>query len=546
MQVSSKKGNVKMRRPQPVTELLRDIFGSDCTSQLAPEPNMAGQFQVFSGDAAKLHMGQQRHGRLVFVVVLDPLSKRRTRRSAIDEAHALVARLRRSDPEPLVFLVSPDPDLVIRDEFSFEQGHVFTIDENLISEAGRVTRFSALNLSIRQQLPTSQMSSLVVSPYVGQHPVVGSSFFGRRKELRRITDSTTSIAVVGARMVGKTSLLQEAARRLEEQGNDVISLDAQHISSTSDLVKLLVGALDPRERAHAIRRSKVFDEKMLRSALMTRLSRASGALTLIIDEMGNVLKSAPALDWGHFGVLRGLVSEHRIRIVFSCFEELFLKQQQDFQGPFVNMAEPMRLLMLSKSDVGSFITTPLSLLGQPEDTDEIVRLVWSNTGGHPLFLQQLGLYMFQEIATNDTAKPLDVARRAFSEDLHIVFRESIDSLFNRSTPPIARLVFLEAVNSAPSAEEVVGRSFGCEDIDRILKQQGIHCEMTGLNKILDTLEMFGLLVRTHADSQKYMVVSPLIHKYISSTDRASWVTKKLREETIESAEDWDITDIMEV
>jgi len=72
--------------------------------------------------------------------------------------------------------------------------------------------------------------------------VSGEQFFDREAELERLIrllDEGNGILIVAPRRVGKTSLVREAFRRMEERGrDDLLFVDVQDCSSPQDVILL--------------------------------------------------------------------------------------------------------------------------------------------------------------------------------------------------------------------------------------------------------------------------------------------------------------------
>ena len=79
--------------------------------------------------------------------------------------------------------------------------------------------------------------------------VSGEQFFDREKELEhliRLLDEGNSLLIVAPRRVGKTSLVREAFRRMEERGwDDLLFVDVQDCSSPQDVIVSLSLAAQP-------------------------------------------------------------------------------------------------------------------------------------------------------------------------------------------------------------------------------------------------------------------------------------------------------------
>ena len=100
---------------------------------------------------------------------------------------------------------------------------------------------------VMRQVPRAQLA-----PYESSRPVFGSRFFGRDGEINRIMNHPDrSYLLLGLRRVGKTSLLKEVRRRLDEadpvEGNQTrrFYLDCTVIDSEEEFYLSLIHISEP-------------------------------------------------------------------------------------------------------------------------------------------------------------------------------------------------------------------------------------------------------------------------------------------------------------
>jgi hypothetical protein len=93
---------------------------------------------------------------------------------------------------------------------------------------------------------SNQLNISVLAPYTTSSPVTGSRFFGREHEIHAILGSpATNYAILGIRRIGKTSLLREVYRQLNEKmrvtaPETIIYLDCGVIDTADDCVREIV------------------------------------------------------------------------------------------------------------------------------------------------------------------------------------------------------------------------------------------------------------------------------------------------------------------
>ena len=109
--------------------------------------------------------------------------------------------------------------------------------------------------------------------------------------------------------------------------------------------------------------------------------QASGRhVVLVLDELGNVITKRRQDDWTIIGILREYSQSGSIRLIMSGFQEFFLKQRTEFEGPFVNFATPLRLGGFSNAEIEEFIPRPLDIWGQISRRSEMLDTMITRSG----------------------------------------------------------------------------------------------------------------------------------------------------------------------
>lgn len=511
-----------------IASYLEEALGSQRAHSLSSlsKSEYSGLHVYIAGSGA-WRLGQNRRAGSVIVCALDP----REQKSRSELKRQLVKLEARESPPPLIFLVSMKPELELVSEYASQEDSVFVIDRRLVDQAARLSHGTALSLAIREKLRPGKASALMVSPYVGQIPAQGSSFFGRSRELRRLSSTLESYAVIGARMIGKTSLLMQTRQLLQDRGEDIVYIDAQACKTFKDVDNLLLGQMNPHRQEYAIARSAVLNEDIFRSVIHGHVKKGGGRTTLIIDELGVVLARLGSLEWQRFGVIRELIMAGKIRLLFSCFQEFNRKQVGGFLGPFVNSLRTLRLGMFTKREVHEFFFEPLAMLGKETDVKGVVDNVWNRLGGHPYLLQVLGQHLFEALGDTPNARAVDLVRDALGERVVEVFQEPVYSLFHEAAPPILQLVFLEAGKEIQESPKRRWKHYGQKEIIEFLDKHGIHCTLTRSMEILRGLEMFGFFARSDQNSP-FNVVCPAVYSVVMSLadNRVNWLIEAVAEE----------------
>jgi hypothetical protein len=223
----------------------------------------------------------------------------------------------------------------------------------------------ALEVVIAQQRPRKD-----VSPYrVAGGVQVEALFFGREQELRNLADRDLQNAViVGARQMGKSSLLKALARRLGSRSN----VDAHYVVlHDHDLIGSLAAHLD-------VPRPTTLTE-------FQKLARGEPGKPRVwlIDEADAFAASELAGEGARRGAvlwaMRALAEGSETRFVLAGFWDLYRGAVFDAQSPLRNFGEVVRLGPLERDAAKRLVREPMSALGVAVE-DPAVEALLNETG----------------------------------------------------------------------------------------------------------------------------------------------------------------------
>ena len=202
-------------------------------------------------------------------------------------------------------------------------------------------------------------------------------FYGRGKLLeflvRRILEEDNCIAaVMGGRGMGKTALATHIANRVLEGDRARVHMIERPGSDPIVFVEKL-----------AARLGAAIDHRVFDDSLVEALAEAGPKRHLIlIDEVEDLLRTAAGrtlLD--NLRTVRERVGARLGVIVFGGSELRRLLSSDT--SPFLRAAEWLPLTGLTLQETADLIRDPLSL----EGADDVVEMLWEQSGGHPLILQ---------------------------------------------------------------------------------------------------------------------------------------------------------------
>lgn len=268
-------------------------------------------------------------------------------------------------------------------------------NENIVilGEQELLDIFASRKPQIREALMEAiqaQVDLIIFSPYRAQSVTPLDMFYGRKKELGTVLETIdeASVAILGTRRMGKTSLFQAIRRELEERGKLLFYLDLYAIDSYDYLcyeigVKWKASGID----FSSYRQWKDF------SKLVHDLQKLNPNHQIIfqMDEIDRLLDydGQPERREKFFRMLRALSQEKRCQFIFSG-ERTILDQLANPESCFFNFAKPVKLELLDHKTTNDLVLTPMKLVGiKFQDEANILQLIYDQTAGHPNLIQSL-------------------------------------------------------------------------------------------------------------------------------------------------------------
>lgn len=371
---------------------------------------------------------------------------------------------------------------------------------------------------ISEQIPISHLA-----PYETNAPVTGSRFFGREFERDRILSSPDSnFLVLGIRRIGKTSLLREIKRLLDErqEGGSVHYLDCSDLLTTEDFVREVVRKLNPRELTRLEYQKYVF---YFPDFLERMRNMSKGKIILLLDEIDNLLTMQRG-DWELLRMLRAAANSGSCQLVIAGFREA-MKEHNLLDSPFYRFAQEVRLNEFSWKQAHDMIVTPMENLRiRFRNKDEIVGRIYEETAGHPNLIQYYCLILLRQLDQTgereiSPGKLIDVYfDEAFKSHLLTTF---LLNTSNREKALVYTLLFGDG--------EGLPKNFTQADMDDRLQQEGIRLPQGDMDEACDHLVLSGVL---HRKARDYSFTSPVFIKVLQQTHDLKHLLKKIKEEGV--------------
>ena len=201
-------------------------------------------------------------------------------------------------------------------------------------------------------------------------------FFGRAEQLKHILNrDPANYLIVGARQLGKSSLLLAIKRRVQQRGDmlcDYLSVGLDSFeaamgsrlglaadASLADIVTALRGSPDRRPRWFLLDESDAF-----------------------VDRDSNQTPAFPVLD-----ALRSLSSEGRCFFILVGFWKLFEAANLGYFAPIRNFGETLTLGPLEPQACRGLVRDPMQTIGVRYAGDQLVDRIVEQTGRRPNLIQ---------------------------------------------------------------------------------------------------------------------------------------------------------------
>jgi hypothetical protein len=276
----------------------------------------------------------------------------------------------------------------------------FFADRLIVLHSNDIGRLFVLPrpLDYLRTLIVSRVTLSRVSPYqINEGIRHDAIFFGRDAELNHILKrEPANYIIIGARQLGKTSLLRAVERRMKEYGNiEVRYIDVGYRPILSALAQEfdLPGDAD---LANILR--------MMRSVSKGKI------WFILLDEVDHFIedeiKASPKFQT--LDAMRSLSSEGRCFFIIAGFWKLFEVIRDDYFVPLRNFGETMILGPLDVNACLELLREPMATLGiSYADTDIAHRIVFE-TGQRPNLIQIVCTEIIRRLSNRRTIELPDV------------------------------------------------------------------------------------------------------------------------------------------
>lgn len=381
----------------------------------------------------------------------------------------------------------------------------------------------------RSRRPTGELLDLIsnqmpishLAPYETNAPVVGSRFFGREFERDRIISNPDSnFIVLGIRRIGKTSLLRELKRLLDEreEGGSVQYLDCSDLLSADDFIREVVRKLNPKELPRLEYQKYVF---YFPDFLDRMRSMYRGKIILLLDEIDNLI-TVQRGDWELLRMLRAATNSGSCQLVIAGFREA-MQEHNSLDSPFYRFAQEVRLNEFNLRQAHDMIVTPMeNLRVRFKNKEEIVGRIYEETAGHPNLIQYYCLILLRQL--DKTGEREITPDKLVDVYLDEGFNTHLLASFLQNTQNREKALIYALLHRA---NENQMRNFSQSDMDRLLKEEDIILPQQELDEICNLLILSGVL---HRKGRDYSFTSPVFIKVLQQTYDLEYLLEKIKEE----------------
>jgi AAA domain len=452
------------------------------------------------------------------------------------EALNIIARHGSSDKSVPLIILSDSPAFRVNDRLPKSQPNIFFLDQSDLPGRGQTSgppRSAPLLLTIRRKLST-EASARLLSPYVPNQPANNWRFFGRQDEIKKILYSPENFMVIGARRMGKTSLLEHLVSQFETMQRRPFYINVQDCLNEREVSNRILELVALRDYAAMIRRRNMFPDRMLH-AILRRMVAQSGqkGVILLLDELGNVVsKSSSEEGWKIIGVLRTFAQSGQLRIIASGFQEFLLRQQADYSGPWVNFFSSIRLSGMDRKDLEDFVISPLSNWVNIPHPQALLNLVVENVGQHPLALQYFCQALFVSVLQPSFTDVFEAAKKIIGSELLRHFSDPVDDIFYSIPYPVVKYVYLRLCHETAVVKKPIHELVIDDDaVSGVLRRAGVESTTMARRNLLQHLEFRGLTQTEKDNRGRQRVITPIVYRVISESEKSvlSYIEKLKRE-----------------
>ncbi|MEM7803161.1 MAG: hypothetical protein AAF633_28480, partial [Chloroflexota bacterium] len=373
----------------------------------------------------------------------------------------------------------------------------------------------------------SQMARSQLAPYETNRPVIGGQFFGRKTQVNRVlTNPNTNFLFIGIRRIGKTSLLKEIKRVMDEEDpprsgeTRRLYVDCTVISSEEEFLRTLTADLAPSEMKLLMGRAA--QAKRYKRLMFDRFADLNGGpVTILIDELDRLLSEIDDPN-SLFDVLRAAFIAGKARFIMAGFRKA-MSAVTNVNSPFNNFATDVVIGKLKASEVERMILGPMGSLRVSFESQQLVNRIAHETSGLPNYVQfycQTLLEILDEEERSEI-READIDKVYESRE----FRNFVIDNFTSNTVPLERALVYCVI--AEFKDRPTIPPFTQRTIDGFLRKRNLTLNYRELEWACRNLHVSGVFENSGLE---YIFSVPLFHRILLQTRDVDFLFEKTKAE----------------
>jgi Cdc6-like AAA superfamily ATPase len=386
-----------------------------------------------------------------------------------------------------------------------------------------------------------KLSLQTVSPYQTAGPA-RVTFYGRSNTIRQITrEANTSYAIVGARKIGKTSLLHKIIEN-PPPNTDYIFMNLDPLFKGASTYRPFLQCLEEEIEKISKKKVKIYRFKIEKSLsrlsdVIKRLSKEGRRIIFVFDEADALIKFDGEHQYQLLHNFRTMSQHNYSQFIFAGFKTLY-HRKREIDNPLYNFCTEIMLEPLDRNAALDLITKPMESIGVHYQDNEDRELILEYTACHPNLLQFFCVQLIEKIEHHKNM-----------EERRIIFRNDIQKLFNRAYEKyimdevymfysdltnMNRLILVLLVEEQSKQSEEI--TFSLPKIKNKLMEQGIEVPIDKLYRDLKNLVMRFILKETESDNYSFAlpVFPRILGKRIDNDFKKSLISETKKEIEIDS------------
>lgn len=379
--------------------------------------------------------------------------------------------------------------------------NLIAIDENDIKKI----IFSITPAQRFRKVILSKLSLQKISPYKTAGPTT-TTFYGRSDIINRISGSVnTSFAIVGARKIGKTSLLYKIKEN-PPQNTTYIYMNLELVFSDAKSNKPFLKSLESEIELVFNKKNAFgklpFGKKLSKLPNIIRGLAGDGEkIVFIFDEIDGLIACDRKQNFKLMRLFRTMSQQNVCQFIFSGFRELH-RQKREIENPMYNFYEEIRLAPLEKKSALTLITGPMKSIGIQYKNEEDREAVLDYTACHPNLLQ---FFCKQLVEIVEKHENVEERRTISREDIDNLYDTTYEKyimdevyMFNSDLDDIDKLILILLAE-----EESYNKSFSPDETRNKLTRHGIRISMNQVHQQLSNLVMRFILLDKTSDRYSF-------------------------------------------